>query len=158
MGNDRIGETLQAQFDRVWQSLRQTIGQLTDEQLASAPIPWLSPARQAFHIIDSVSAYVDPCPDTWEQSQLSRTWATAPTDELPDRREILSNLNAVEAKTTVWLLSLTSDQWTRDETKIPWAGATTLDRALYALRHTQYHVALIHTELRRLGLPRPQWR
>ena len=32
-----------------------------------------------------------------------------------------------------------------------------LDRALYALRHTQHHVGMINTELRRLGVPRPEW-
>jgi hypothetical protein len=126
--------------------------------LTAAPEPWLAPVRQAFHIIDAVSAYTDPDPETWEQSDLSRTWDTAPVEAFPGREELLADLDAVEAKAKVWLEGLTDEEWTRDQKKSPWAGATTLDRALYALRHTQYHVALIHGELRQLGLPRPDWR
>ena len=58
MNNTHITTTLQAQFNRLWQSLRQSLEQFTDEQLTSAQTPWLAPARQAFHIIDAVSAYV----------------------------------------------------------------------------------------------------
>jgi hypothetical protein len=158
VSNNRIGETLEEQFDRVWQSLRDALAQFTDEQLAAAPEPWLAPVRQAFHVIDAVSAYTDPDPETWEQSELSRTWDTAPVEAFPGREELLAALDAVEAKAKGWLGSLTDEEWTRDQTKIPWAGSTSLDRALYALRHTQYHVALIHMELRRSGLPVPGWR
>jgi len=158
MSKNRIGETLEEQFDRVWRSLRDALVRFPDEQLASASDPWLAPVRQAFHVIDAVSAYADPDPETWEQSNLSRTWDTAPVEAFPRREELLAALDTVEAKAKVWLEGMTDEEWTEDQTKIPWAGATSLDRALYALRHTQYHVALIHNELRRLGLPRPAWR
>jgi hypothetical protein len=157
MDTNRIGQILQAQFDRVWTMLRQALDRCSDEQLRSAQIPWLAPARQAFHIIDNASFYLHPDPDAFKWGRLCRAWATCAFDELPDRTEIRATLEAVERKTCVWLSSMSDTQWTAEQEKMPWTGKTMLDRALYALRHTQHHVGLINCELRRLGLPRPEW-
>jgi len=140
MSKTPVGETLQEQFDRVWTSLRDALAQLSDEQLTAAPEPWLAPVRQGFHIIDAVSAYVDDDPETWEQSDLSRALDTAPVETFPRRKELLVALDAVEAKAKVWLEGLNDEEGTRDQTKIAWAGPTSVDRALtpFATRSTTW--------------------
>lgn len=153
-----ISRTLAEQFDRVFATFRDALAKFPDEQLTTSDVAWFAPARQAFHIIDNLSFYVDSDPDSFRWGRIAKTWARCAAEELPRREEILRTLAAVEQKTRAWLSNFDDDAWLAGQEKMDWVGKTTLDRALYALRHTQHHVAHLNAELRRRGLPRGEWR
>jgi hypothetical protein len=39
----------------------------------------------------------------------------------------------------------------------PWTGATVLERMIYTLRHSMFHLGQIQAELRRRGMKGAEW-
>jgi hypothetical protein len=74
-----------------------------------------------------------------------------------NKKAMLAYTEEVEAKVKQWLLKRSDEEFFQPQTICEWTGATVLDRAIYALRHTQHHTGQINSELRRRGLPRGEW-
>jgi len=146
--SSRIAATLSAQFDCVWATFRDALSHLDEEQFVTGDIEWLMPRNLAYHIVETADFYSSDC----EPESFSWGHITAKNKE-----QMLAYTQQIEAKVKQWLHQHSDEQFFQPQTICQWTGATLLDRAIYALRHTQHHTAQINSELRRRGLPRGEW-
>lgn len=157
MSNTRIGDVVARQFDRTWKTLRQAITNMSDEQWRQSDHDWLTPARLAYHIVETADFYSENTPKDFNWGALGGDWEGSPASELPSQQQILDLLDRVQPKVKNWLADINETEWFEAETEFPWTGKTLLDRALYSMRHAQHHVAQINAELRRRDLPCGEW-
>jgi uncharacterized damage-inducible protein DinB len=162
MSVDQIVESLIDHFTRTFDMLREAIEALPDEQWRVADEDDLIPARQALHIIESSAFYSGE----WtgkkfpSNERLGCNWELSAADELPSRQDVLAYLDEAKTKIEAWLTKRGDDGLLGEptDTRFPWTGRCELGRALYLIRHSHQHLGKIHAELRRRGIPRPEWR
>lgn len=156
MSENRIGQCIADQFDRVFSSLRDAIGKCPDDQWISGDVDWLIPARQAFHAVRSADFYRHRSREEFH-CPIAGDWEKTPLAELPARPALLEYLQHTQGAMKQWLTQQSDEAILADEKAFPWTGRTILDRAVYALRHVEHHLAQINSELRRRNLPRGKW-
>ena len=148
MAASNIATALIAQFHCVWNTFRDALSHLDDEQFLAGDIEWLTPRNLAYHVVETADFYSSDC----EPEGFS--WGHYAAE---NKAQMLAYAEQVEAKVKQWLLAHSDDQFFQSQSICKWTGTTVLDRAIYALRHTQHHTAQINVELRRRGLPRGEW-
>ena len=148
MATSIIAATLCAQFDRVWNTFRDALSRLDDEQFVAGDAEWCVPREQAYHIVETADFYASDCePEGFAWGHYVAT----------NKEQVLAYTEQIEAKVKQWLSKHSDEQLLEPQPICVWTGTTVLDRALYALRHIQHHTAQINLELRRRGLPDGEW-
>ncbi len=83
-------------------------------------------------------------------------WETREAEKLPDREPMLDYLEEIRGNMRGKLRSM-SDEAILSEHPFPWTGATVLERMVYTLRHSMFHLGQIQADLRRRGLKGAEW-
>jgi hypothetical protein len=154
---DVVDELLD-QFGRTWQELRDAIIKTPSEEWRRGETDYLVPARLAYHIVRTADIYATH--RGYEENKPHRRYKLdweGPVEALPERDEIFTFANECEAMIREWLISLGDGGLMEEETQYPWTGERKLGRALYLLRHSQWHIAEINTLLRARGLEPGIW-
>ena len=148
MVTSHVAVSLSEQYHGVWNNLRDALSRLDDEQFLASDIEWLIPRNLAYHVAETADFYSSDC----ESEDFS--WGHFTVE---NKAQMLAYIEQVEAKMKRWLMKHSDEDFFQPQTICQWTGDTLLDRAIYALRHTQHHTAQINSELRRRGLPRGEW-
>ena len=152
-----IGQTLAEQYDRVWGTLRDALGKMSDQQWRESDCDWLTPVRQAYHIVETAEFYAGAKGQGYKWGSLGGNWEESPSAELPSQAQMLAFLERVQATVRKWLVECGDAEYLLPEAGFAWTGGTRLSRALYSLRHAQHHLGQLNAELRRKGLARGEW-
>ncbi len=113
------------------------------------------PAGLALHIAQTIDFYSAIKRGETSEDQLSQVnWEDRDPKRLPSQKDLLRYLDVVEERLANFIANTDLQA---DETLFPWTGFTILSRALYALRHTQHHLADMAMELQRRQLRPPSW-
>jgi uncharacterized damage-inducible protein DinB len=147
------------QFDRMWAMLEEVIRNCPDDEWKSGGGNWfLVPSRLAYHTIETVDYYSRQSPEDmeWGKRFGGVDWEEQQVERLPDRASISAYLEETQEDLRAKLRALT-DQDLLASHPFPWTGATLLDRLIYTLRHSMFHLGQIQAELRRRGLKGAQW-
>lgn len=153
-----IGSGLADQFERTWMMLRQAIDNCPDEEWKRDAGHWfLIPSRLAYHTIETVDHYSRESPEDmpWAE-RFGVDWEMREAEKLPDREPMLDYLEEIRGSLKGKLHSM-SDEAILGEHAFPWTGATVLERMIYTLRHSMFHLGQIQAELRRRGLKGAEW-
>jgi hypothetical protein len=157
--SQEIIESLIDQFGRTWQELRNAVMKTSSEEWRRGTDDYLIPARLAYHILFTADMYATHM--GYEEYKPHRKykldWENAPVDELPSREALFTLVNETEVTVKQWLIDLGDEGLLRDEDKYPWTGERILDRALYALRHNQWHIGELNAILRARDLEPVEW-
>jgi uncharacterized damage-inducible protein DinB len=155
---ETIGNGLADQFERMWMMLREAIDNCADEEWKRDAGHWfLIPSRLAYHTVETVDFYSRQSPVEMDWAgRFGADWETRQTDQLPDREPMLDYLEHIRANLGGKLRSM-SDQALLADHAFPWTGATVLERMIYTLRHSMFHLGQIQAELRRRGLKGAEW-
>jgi hypothetical protein len=99
----------------------------------------ITPARLAFHILQSNKYYIeDPSTMFFPSGRpFENKWETAPEEDLPSQDDILACINELGAKAEEWLCVMDLNA---ENKSFPWAGKTKLGVVLFLLRHALYHI------------------
>jgi hypothetical protein len=99
----------------------------------------ITPARLAFHILQSVKYYLeDSSPVLFESGKsFESNWETAKEGELPSQNDILACILVMKEKTEKWLSEM---DYNGENNSFEWAGEIKLGVALFLLRHSLYHI------------------
>jgi uncharacterized damage-inducible protein DinB len=153
-----LGNGLADQFERMWMMLREAINNCADEEWKSDAGHWfLIPSRLAYHIIETVEFYSRESPEGMDfAGRFGVDWETREAEKLPDREAMLDYLEEIRGSLRGKLRSM-SDEALLAEHPFPWTGATVLERMVYTLRHSMFHLGQIQAELRRRGLKGAEW-
>jgi hypothetical protein len=159
MSNNEIVSTLIDQFARSWQELRDAVVKTPADTWRQGSPNYLIPARLAYHILFTADMYTTHM--GYEAYKPHRKykldWEDTPSDQLPTREMIFTSINEMEVTTKEWLLSLGDEGLMAAESQYPWTGETRLGRALYLLRHNQWHIGEINAILRARGFEQVEW-
>jgi len=79
-------------------------------------------------------------------------------ESLPNRETVLEKLENTKQIVEEWIKSKNNSEFLSPEQNFPWTGKTILARTLYLLRHFQHHQGVLHAELHRRGISKPNWR
>ena len=153
-----IGNGLADQFEHMWMMLRETIGNCTDEEWKRDAGHWfLIPSRLAYHIIETVDFYSRESPEGMPFAErFGVDWETREVEKLPDRESLLDYLEEIRGSLKGKLRSR-PDETILAGHPFPWTGATVLERMIYTLRHSMFHLGQIQAELRLRGLKGAEW-
>ncbi len=99
----------------------------------------ITPARLAFHILQSVKYYLEDSSTITFTSGKSFDghWATVEKDSLPSQSDILACILEMQARTKKWLLAM---DFGAENSSFEWAGETKLGVVIFLLRHSLYHI------------------
>lgn len=154
----RWSEVLIHQKHRQWQMLRATINRFSDEEWRQGTKSMMSPAQVAFHLLQWADYYCRDSPNGFDKKARFGVEANDDVEKLPGRADLLNYVDAVEASTAAFLRSLDDTALLQPETICKWTGSTVLDRILYALRHTTYHLGELSYILRINGAETTEWK
>jgi len=152
-----FSDGLAAQAERQWAMFRATVERLTDDQWYAGDNPGQVPAWQAFHALLWAEYYVQADPKNFNpRGRFGVSDRDAPSS-LPSRTAVLAYIDEVAAQTDTFLRSLDSEALLAPEPLFPWTGATVLERVVYTLRHTTYHLGELSATLRLHGAESTEW-
>ncbi len=150
-----LAESLADQFLRTLFMLRAAIDTFPEDSWLEGETLYQRPAGQALHIVQTIDFYSAIKRGERSEDQLSQAnWEERDPSKLPSQKDLLRYLDVVEERLAKFIAETDLQA---DETLFPWTGFTTLSRALYALRHTQHHLADMAMELQRRKLRPPSW-
>ncbi|MCU0520778.1 MAG: DinB family protein [Anaerolineae bacterium] len=152
-----IVDELLDQFGRTWQQLRDAIIKTPAGEWRRGKDAMI-PARLAYHVVRTADIYATH--RGYEEHKPHRRYRLdweGPVEALPERDEVFTFVNECEAMVREWLITLGDEGLMEAETQYAWTGTRRLGRALYLLRHNQWHIAEINTLLRERGFEAGAW-
>lgn len=154
-----ITDALIEQFARSWRELRDAVAKFPADEWRQGPIDYLVPARLAYHIIATADMYATSM--GYEAYKPHRAykldWEAAPVEDLPAREAFLSLIDETEGTVKAWLLEMGDEGLLQAQTDYAWTGEQVLGRALYTLRHSQWHIGELNAILRSRGFDQVEW-
>ena len=148
-------DSLVRQFVRSWRMVEEAIRSFSADEWKTGDVDYLTPARLAYHIIETAEFYAGETPDGFPSGhRFGCDWEGAEPDDLPTQEAILAYLADARTQVGGWLREV--DLLAAD-VAFPWTGGCILDRALYLLRHNHHHVGEMWSEIKRRGHPLPDW-
>ncbi len=160
MSKSTISDSLQRQFERVWESLREAIGNCPDRQWKKGDPAVRIPVRQACHMIGAVEMYAGEKRFAWDRRfgrPVGDFSSDLPAADLPGKDETLEYLDEMRAHTQTWLGKMSDEKLLSPQRSNRHTGDTYLERVVYMLRHSQHHRGEMNAELRRRGLAPANW-
>jgi|TARA_Y100000031_G_C7906840_1_gene242028 hypothetical protein len=155
----QLQNVIAGQFEDVWDMFQEAIEAFPDERWRKGDVTYLTPARIAYHIIETIDYYGRQNIDTFVWGHRAGiNWETAEQGDLPSRNETLAYFDDVREANGIWLCVLGTEGLLAEDVVFHDEGMTHLDRVLYMMRHTHQHLGELCAELRRNELSRPTWR
>jgi hypothetical protein len=156
MSDASLNEIVIRQYGRSWRMVEEAVAAFAPEEWRTGEVAYLTPARTAYHIVETAEFYSGDTPDGFPWAhRFGFDWeADVAAGELPTQEAILSYLADVRPKVEAWLEA--ADLMAPDPA-FPWTGGTVLDRAHYLVRHTHHHVGEMWAEVKRRGHGLPDW-
>ena len=148
------------QFERVWESLREAIGNCPAKEWKSGDTAVRIPVRQACHIIGAVEMYAGEgpfVPDRKLGLPIGDFNTDIPQSELPDKQQVLDYLEETCKQADAWLHGMGDSRLLSSQRSNRHTGDTFLERAVYMLRHSQHHLGEMNAELKSRGLSPASW-
>ena len=137
-----ITDDLLDQFQKAIAMTRATIEEFDDQQWLSG-ISWFeTPARVAYHLVESLDFYFSGKRNDEEFSyghRLGGPWWEMKPDQLPKQEAVLEYLGEVKARREKAFASLEDEKLSTPFDLYDWSGKTLLGHYAYALRHTMHH-------------------
>lgn len=155
MTDTALNETITRQFARSWQVVTEAMAAFTPEEWVTGEVDYLTPARLAYHIVETAEFYTSDTPEGFPWGhRFGCDWEGAKVEELPDQDAVAAYLAEVRDQAKRFL----SQDLLAEDPDFPWCGGARLDRALYLVRHTHHHVGELWSEIKRCGHNLPDWR
>ena len=156
MDTETLSAILNRQFERSWRMFREAVEALSAEEWRASEIQYLTPARTAYHVVETAEFYSSDTPDGFPWAhRFGYDWeAEVEPEQLPTQDDILSYLADVRPQVQAWIDRV---DLSAPDAAFSWTGGAILDRALYLLRHNHHHVGEMWSEIKRRGHDLPDW-
>jgi hypothetical protein len=154
-----IADDLIEQLEATWRMTRELIEVCPDEQWLDGDDVYFTPARQIYHLLDCAQCLCGNPPRPAPTPKPFGPHWDGPVLQLPTRQQLHVLLDKVQRDATAWISSLSKEEIIMpSHPTVTLEGKTPLTQVIYAIRHNQYHLAVVNSEMRRRDLPRMQWR
>jgi hypothetical protein len=145
-------EILLEQLERTWGMVAELIEACPDEEWRKGDSAYFVPGCQLYHLLDCAQCLCGnpptppPTPKTYGPH-----WEAA---GLPTREQLRGMLEKARGDARAWISGYSDEELGTRKVR----NRTVLEQIVYAIRHNQYHVAVVNAEMRRRGLPRMAWK
>ena len=155
-----LGNILDDQFNRMWNLLREVILNTPDEPWREGPRISSGLARLAYHTIETVDFYIGETEKSfkWGLRLGINIWEAATPSELPSKEQVSNYVDEIRIKTDKIFNEWNDMNFMANQTVFHWTGKTVLDRFLYILKHSYYHLGQINAVLSVSGNESINWR
>ena len=155
-----IVDALVDSYHRTCEMWMEEVTNIPDAEWRRGDINYLVPARHLCHMIEVGYFYFSgQTADEFEWGKIfDGDWESSDPSSLPDKAAAIKMLSEFSDFIKGKLNDLNEEKLAAEETKCTWTGPTMLHKLLYLLRHCQHHVGELHSELRRRGIDRAQWK
>lgn len=156
MKDDPALQALQHQFGQASAMLRSAIESFTEEAWCSGVTPSTTPARLAYHAVETVDFYAGDDAEGFPWGAVGGDWEA--DDAAPPRKDVVAAyLARVEEKVRGFLEEGSAEDASAPDAAFPWFP-NRVTRALYSLRHLQQSVGELNQMLKQAGLRPAEWR
>ena len=150
-----LAEALADQFLRVLDALRTVISDCPEEVWRQGEAAHELPAGLALHMVQSIDLFSTiRAGEGSGEPLVDANWQDQEIVNLPTQEKLLAYLDVVEERLARFLSGADLEA---EETLFPWTGSSLLARGMYALRHTEHHLANLASGLQRRGVPVQNW-
>ncbi len=158
METGNVTASLIGQFRRSWDTCRNLIELVPDQQWQTGADDYLIPVRLAYHIIKAAERYASSLAseEFLRTRRFGLDWQ-GPAASLPGKDAMLEAVDWMQTQAEKWLTETGDDGLLQEEELYPHTGQRTLDRALYLLRHNQHHLGEMLAEVRHRGSYKDVW-
>ena len=135
-------EDLLDQFQKALSMLRFTVEEFSDEQWISGLSWFQTPARVAYHAVESLDFYFSGKRDNREFEygyRFDGPWWKLRDEQLPKQAELLEFLDEIKTRIEETFKTLEDTELYAPFELYDWSGKTLLGHYVYALRHTMHH-------------------
>ncbi len=155
-----IGQILDDQYTRMWNLLREVILNTPDEPWREGSRISSGLARLAYHTIETVDFYNGETEKSfkWGARLGINIWEAATPSELPSKEQVNKYAEEVRIKTETIFSEWNDMNFMAKQTIFHWTGKTLLDRFLYIIKHSYYHLGQINAVLSASGFTPLNWR
>ena len=154
-----IADDLIEQLEATWRMTEELIDACPDQQWSDGKDRYFVPACQMYHLLDCAQCLCGNPPKPPPTPKPFGPHWNGPVQQLPTRQQLRGLLETVRRDAAAWIRSLSDTDLTSPaHPTVTLKGSTPLGQAIYAIRHNQYHLAVVNAEMRRRNLPRMQWR
>jgi len=131
MSHELVNE-LKEQFRRQWETVRDLVDKVPDDQWSAGEIPHLVPARLVYHILSGTEVYArsSSYEEYTSHRRFAKDWQVTPAAELPDRRTTLRHIDEMEKAVGEWLEALADEGLLTPDDGFTWTGSKKLGRAV----------------------------
>lgn len=130
------------QWHRTFAMLRSTIEAFDDDQWRAGLTRFHTPARVAYHLLESLDIYFVFARDGQELVRGYRfggKWSDLSDEELPSQAAVLEYLDEVRSRMEAEFAALDDEQLAAPFAAYTWSASTRLGHYVYAQRHTMHH-------------------
>ncbi len=155
MNDVALRAVLIGQFERSWRMVEEAVGAFSAEEWRTGEIDYLTPARLAYHILETAEFYSGETRENFSWGhRFGCDWEGAEREALPTQADVLAYLTEMRSRVEAWLAEV---DLSAADAAFPWPGDTVLDRAVYLQRHTHHHIGELWSEIKRRGHDLPNW-
>ena len=154
-----IADDLIGQLEATWIMTQELIDACPDESWHVGQERYFVPACQLYHLLDCAQCLCGNPPKPAPTPKPFGAHWNGPENEIPTREQLRGLLEKVRHDAAAWIRGLSdADLTSVGHPTVTREGSTPFGQVIYAIRHNQYHLAVVNSEMRRRGLPRMQWR
>lgn len=158
MGNfDLIIESFRKQYNSMWQMCIEAIT-ICDQSNWKREIDhnFFVPSRILLHITETVDYYLDEDPKNFPWGSIADV-ENCSSINLPTKKIIKDYIRRIKTKSFTWLTDRENRNINLPENIFNTDWETDIERAIYALRHSQHHLGQLSLDLQRRGLKEINW-
>ena len=149
---------LDTQFSRMWQLLSEVIEttpeNLWREDLRSLP----APSRLAYHIVETVLFYIGETEKNFPWGKkFGVSWEAATESELPTKAQVNEYSEEVRKNVDTIFAEGSDTKFLEPQEIFRWTGETLLDRLIYILKHSYYHLGQINQTIKASEITPTDW-
>jgi hypothetical protein len=161
MMNRTVTLDLLDQWHRTLAMVWSTIEVFDDEQWRTGLTWFHTPARVAYHLVESLDVYFVAARAGQELVRGARfggNWSELSDEDLPGQADLLEYLDEVQARMEAEFVALDDGQLAAPFDVYPWSGSTRLGHYVYAHRHTMHHLGGLAVLAAHHGHAEDNWR
>lgn len=144
-----IVRMLENQFSRMWKLLSEVITKIPEDLWREDFRSLHAPSRLAYHTIETVHFYIGETEENFSWgTKFGIPWWKATESELPTNTQINEYAKEMKKNVEAIFAQRSDEKFLEPQEIFCWTGDTLLDRFIYILKHSYYHLGQINQTIK----------
>ncbi|MFX0212323.1 MAG: DinB family protein [Candidatus Hodarchaeota archaeon] len=150
---------LNEQFNRMWKLLSEVIVKTPNDIWGKDLRSLHASSRLAFHTVETVDFYIGETETNfpWGKKFGEPLWETFTESKLPTKAQVKEYADEMKKKVETIFAKCNDIKFLEPQKIFSWTGETLLDRFVYILKHSYYHLGQINQLIKESGNEPTDW-